>query len=113
MVDGKSTNLEASGHSNAKDAAEQSVDFDEILNRTIDDTIRGIFGESTDDIYYHMNSHGIMNDRLGENPEVLEKAMTEIFKFGWEVFRKAILRDRKSTRLNSSHIQKSRMPSSA
>lgn len=92
MVDGKSKDLEASRHTNAKDTTDHSVDFDEILNRTVDGAIRGIFGESADDIYYHMNTYGITNDRLGENPEDLEKAMTEIFKFGWGVFRKAILR---------------------
>jgi hypothetical protein len=70
----------------------QLTSFEEILNRTIDDAIRGISGESADDVYYHMKSYGINSDSLGENPEVLEKAMTEIFKVGWGVFRKAILR---------------------
>ena len=40
----------------------------------------------------------------GEGPEGIERD---------KVYRQADLRDRKSTRLNSSHIQKSRMPSSA
>jgi len=66
--------------------------FEEILSRTIDDTIRGILGEGAAEIYYHMKDYGIRSDRLGEKPEVLEKAMVEIFKIGWEVFRKAILR---------------------
>ncbi|MGH9922265.1 MAG: hypothetical protein ACRD38_05895 [Nitrososphaerales archaeon] len=70
----------------------QLTGFDEILNRTIDRTIRGISGENADDIYSHMKNFGINIDRLGENPAALEKAMTEIFKVGWGVFRKAILR---------------------
>lgn len=71
---------------------QQLTSFDKILNRTIDDAIRGISGESADDVYYHMKSYGINSGSLGENPEALEKAMTEIFKVGWGVFRKAILR---------------------
>ena len=70
----------------------QLTRFDEILNRTIDGAIRGISGENVDDIYSHMKRYGISIDSLGENPEALEKAMTEIFKVGWDVFRKAILR---------------------
>ena len=70
----------------------QTTRFDEILNRTIDGAIRVISGENADDIYSHIKNFGISIDRLGENPEGLEKAMTEIFKVGWGVFRKAILR---------------------
>lgn len=70
----------------------QLTRFDEILNRTIDGAIRGISGENADDIYSLMKSYGINIDNLGENPEALEKTMTEIFKVGWDVFRKAILR---------------------
>ena len=43
---------------------------------------------------------------LGFEPEV-EDQLTDHLSGGWQ------MRDRKSTRLNSSHIQKSRMPSSA
>lgn len=70
----------------------QLTRFDEILNRTIDGAIRVISGENADDIYSYMKHFGINIDRLGENPVALEKAMTEIFKVGWGVFRKAILR---------------------
>ncbi len=70
----------------------QLTRFDEILNHTIDSVIRGISGENADDIFSHMKKFGIRIDRLGENPEALEMAMTEIFKVGWGVFRKAILR---------------------
>ncbi|GEM_PF-6481289 len=70
----------------------QLTRFDEILNRTIDHAIRGISGENADDIYSHMKQFGINIDSLGENPEALEKAMTAIFKVGWDVFKKAILR---------------------
>ena len=44
-------------------------------------------------------------------------AMGTLAAFGWSVYATSVIvsggRDRKSTRLNSSHIQKSRMPSSA
>ena len=56
------------------------------------------------DLYYQ--SRGIQ----------VESAMTELvdqYPFGAGLGRTGMLRDRKSTRLNSSHIQKSRMPSSA
>ncbi|MGH9878531.1 MAG: hypothetical protein ACRD5H_12910, partial [Nitrososphaerales archaeon] len=39
-----------------------------------------------------MKQFGININSLGEDPEALEKAMTAIFKVGWSVFRKAILR---------------------
>ena len=70
----------------------QLTRFDEILNHTIDSVIRGISGENAGDIYSHMKQFGIRIDRLGENPEALAMAMTEIFKVGWGVFKKAILR---------------------
>ena len=65
--------------------------FMEILNKSIDDTIRGILGDGVSAIYTHMKYHGIDSNRLGEDPEAFEKAMTEIFKAGWRVFRRAIL----------------------
>jgi hypothetical protein len=82
----------------------QLTRFDDILNHTIDGAIRGISGENADDIYAHMKNFGISLDRLGENPEALEKAMTAIFKVGWGVFRKAILRSL-SRQLNISGEQ--------
>ncbi len=66
--------------------------FGEILDRTIDYTMKGILGDSAGEIYYHMNDYGIKSDRLGEKPENFERAMVEIFKLGWNVFKKAILR---------------------
>ena len=51
--------------------------------------------------------------------EMDDAALADVSGEGWNVTATVggnevpILRDRKSTRLNSSHIQKSRMPSSA
>ena len=42
-------------------------------------------------------------------PQALPTAKEQCYNGGWQAFKV----DRKSTRLNSSHIQKSRMPSSA
>ena len=60
---------------------------------------------------------------MKDRPKVL-RAFLEASYMGWrdvmedpksglEIFKKRVPEDRKSTRLNSSHIQKSRMPSSA
>jgi len=88
-----SKDLEKSkGASGITEGTQRLTRFDEILNRIIDDAIRGISGETTDDIYYYMKSHGININNVGENPAAFEKAMTEIFKVGWDVFRKTILR---------------------
>jgi len=72
--------------------AKNEDNLGEILNKIIDDTIKGILGEGAAEIYFHMKEHGIKSDNLGEKPEVLERAMSEIFKAGWNVFKKAILR---------------------
>ena len=42
-----------------------------------------------------------------------EGALKDLSKTGCKILGAATISDRKSTRLNSSHIQKSRMPSSA
>ena len=50
----------------------------------------------------------------GEREDLSGPAVKEIMEAaGYEVVSVDVLPDRKSTRLNSSHIQKSRMPSSA
>lgn len=67
------------------------TDFMEILNRTIDETIRGIMGEGTSEIFNYLQHNGINTHRLGDDPEALERVMTEIFKAGWRVFKRAIL----------------------
>ncbi len=66
--------------------------FRAILDRTIEETMKGILGDSVGEIYYHMKDYGIKSDGLGEKPETFERAMAEIFKLGWHVFKKAILR---------------------
>ena len=57
---------------------------------------------------------------LYDDPAIFQAEMEHIFRRAWvyaghesEVPRRGDFVDRKSTRLNSSHIQKSRMPSSA
>ena len=49
---------------------------------------------------------GAWTIQLNKDPETGGRTLAVRYTKGWEV-------DRKSTRLNSSHIQKSRMPSSA
>ncbi len=66
--------------------------FGEIVDRIIDETMKGILGDSAGEIYYHMKDYGIKSDMLGEKPETFERAMVEIFKLGWNVIKKAILR---------------------
>ncbi|MFQ5969558.1 MAG: hypothetical protein ACE5J2_03565 [Nitrososphaerales archaeon] len=68
------------------------TDFEQVLNRIIDESIKGAIGQSSAlGIYYHLKDYGVNSDRLGEDPAALEKAMVEIFKVGWSVFEKAIL----------------------
>ena len=58
-----------------------------------------------------MNSRGMRKERQGV---VLSNRMQKTVVVAVErTVRHAKYKDRKSTRLNSSHIQKSRMPSSA
>ena len=56
---------------------------------------------------YRNNVFGCLTRALANTYPVVEKLVGEGF------FKYAASQDRKSTRLNSSHIQKSRMPSSA
>ena len=54
--------------------------------------------------------------RLGTSPQTVTRAVKDLEEaVGEPLFHRNTrqIRDRKSTRLNSSHIQKSRMPSSA
>ncbi|MGH9909419.1 MAG: hypothetical protein ACRD32_02145 [Nitrososphaerales archaeon] len=71
---------------------ETRTDFGETLNRIINDTIKSILGEGAPEIYYYMKEFGIKSDQLGQKPDALERVMVEIFKIGWNVFKKAILR---------------------
>ena len=73
-------------------------------------------------IYPRLPWRFIKKDGLGYQPQPLVDRVTSItmdqvfqYSFEWDSVEKALSlpRDRKSTRLNSSHIQKSRMPSSA
>ena len=50
---------------------------------------------------------------LKERPDILFYMIMDPTAQSEELFLESLVRDRKSTRLNSSHIQKSRMPSSA
>ena len=64
-------------------------------------------------------ARGIHEVMVGGAPEIFERAKPVLRAFGDQVLYAgplgsgSISKDRKSTRLNSSHIQKSRMPSSA
>ena len=51
------------------------------------------------------------NRDLSESELKSREEIEEELDLQWQIYR--LLKDRKSTRLNSSHIQKSRMPSSA
>ena len=55
---------------------------------------------------------GALDAQIG-NPITSNPIPAPITKRGLTVEIRDVVRDRKSTRLNSSHIQKSRMPSSA
>ena len=77
---------------NLKKVEKMGTDFKDILNRTLDDTIKGILGERATEIYSLMNYYGIRTEKLGENAGALEKVMTKMFNTGWTVFKNAILR---------------------
>ena len=53
------------------------------------------------------------NQALAQAPTGKVTVVTSFSKDVTDPFKKSFEKDRKSTRLNSSHIQKSRMPSSA
>ncbi|MEM2759234.1 MAG: hypothetical protein QXU32_03405 [Nitrososphaerales archaeon] len=72
--------------------ARRAATFEDMLSRTIDDTLRAMLGEGVAELYYVLKGYGIRSDRLGERPENFESAMQEIFKVGWNVFKKAIIR---------------------
>ena len=59
---------------------------------------------------YRSRDRGLSWDAIGSN-RGLER--THVSAVGFDPVDARIIQDRKSTRLNSSHIQKSRMPSSA
>ena len=74
-------------------------DIDETLKKKI-----------TNDAAAYLRSYASKRNR---NPALAELAVTEAKSFTDQEALEGKLIDRKSTRLNSSHIQKSRMPSSA
>ena len=51
---------------------------------------------------------GLIDRKIFTDAEIYQQELEQVFGRCW-----LVLGDRKSTRLNSSHIQKSRMPSSA
>ena len=53
------------------------------------------------------------NVRVGTHSRTSSDIVSDSLKLGWVRRSETEVKDRKSTRLNSSHIQKSRMPSSA
>ena len=55
----------------------------------------------------------LLTSCAGAAPTVSRLPLKVEFAFWWGDFTLLVAKDRKSTRLNSSHIQKSRMPSSA
>ena len=60
--------------------------------------------KNSDDILHNLHTYSTANPAINKAQPKFKKTMTEKFEKP---------EDRKSTRLNSSHIQKSRMPSSA
>ena len=63
----------------------------------------------------HLSSDSAYRRIRGETPMVLDevKELCQFYKISLDQLLDVKTGDRKSTRLNSSHIQKSRMPSSA
>jgi len=76
---------------------------DYLTRRKADVIVRGLRALSDFEAEFQM---ALMNRRLGPNIET-------VFMMPAEQYTYISSRDRKSTRLNSSHTQKSRMPSSA
>lgn len=70
----------------------ETCDVGEILHKIIDNSIRSIIGDSgAFAVYYHIRSSGVDSKKLAHDPQALENAMKEIFKLGWDIFKKAIL----------------------
>ena len=58
-------------------------------------------------------SEDLASKRLANSPQDADALFAMTMVYGLKADYAALIEDRKSTRLNSSHIQKSRMPSSA
>ena len=62
---------------------------------------------------YQVTKDPIAKAQIEANNKAYQAVFTEAASFEADDALTALIEDRKSTRLNSSHIQKSRMPSSA